>query len=316
MDVPSSPRLPSWPPDGSRPLPAAVPTLRHDDGSLRGRWRRRPPWLVPTVLFLGTCFSTIYAGRLRYGLAGALTYAISVMVILTCHEMGHWLQARRYRVPASLPYFIPMPFSPLGTMGAIIAMRSRISSSKALFDIGISGPLAGLVPTLLMTVIGLRLSTVVDTPPQDLQFFFGTPLLFRLLIEHMFGALEPGQVLLFHPLVRAGWVGMLITALNLLPIGQLDGGHILYALLRERAQKVSLALLIAAVLAVVVGGYYMWLLMLIILIMMGYRHPPTNDPEVPLGWGRVVLGWLTLAFLVLGFTPQPIVFAPPGTFSP
>lgn len=271
---------------------------------------------MPTLLFLATCFSTVYAGQMRYELGGALIYAGSIMLILTFHEMGHWIQAKRYRVPASLPYFIPMPFSPLGTMGAIIAMRSRISSTKALFDIGITGPLAGLVPTVLMTVIGLRLSTVVDQPPQDLQFFFGTPLAFRLLIDSMFGELQPGQVLLFHPLVRAGWVGMLITALNLLPIGQLDGGHILYALLRERAQKVSLALLIGAGFAVIVGGYYMWFLMLVILIMMGYRHPPTSDPEVPLGWPRVVLGWLTLAFLVFGFTPEPIVFVPPGTFGP
>ncbi len=257
--------------------------------------RQRIP-LTPILLFLACCISTF--------LVGGPIYALAVMGILVCHEGGHYVQARRYRVPASLPYFIPMPISPIGTMGAVIAMRGHMGSRKALYDIGISGPLAGLVPTLICCYVGLSWSQVVPLRPGGLQF--NVPLLFNWMEQWFFGPLEANQSIAAHPLAFAGWVGMLITALNLIPIGQLDGGHILYALLRQRAHAVAWILVFAAGAGMVLTQQYGWAPMLLLLMFIGPTHPPTANDDVPLGTGRVILGWLTLAFVIIGFTPSPI----------
>jgi membrane-associated protease RseP (regulator of RpoE activity) len=250
--------------------------------------------MLPAVLFLLTCYTT-------YG-AGGPAYSFALMLTLVCHEFGHYIQARRYRVPASLPYFIPIPAPPLGTMGAVIAMRGEMPNRRALFDIGISGPLAGLVPALIFTVWGLSLSTVVPKQPSGM---LGDPLLFKFLVRQFFGVLPSHQDVLLHPLAYAGWVGVLITSLNLMPIGQLDGGHILYAILRRKAHVVAWALLVGAVTAVVLMHSYQWTVMLLLLAFMGPTHPPTANDEVPLGTPRIVLGWITLAFVIIGFTPRP-----------
>lgn len=258
---------------------------------------RRRVWL-PAVLFLATCVSTF--------LVGGWEYALSLMTILVCHEMGHFLQARRYGVPASLPFFLPMPISPIGTFGAVIGMDSRVGDRKALFDIGISGPLAGLVPTLIFCVIGIQ-QAKVDVIPAGGALQFGEPLLFQFLSWLRFGPLPEGYTVFIGPMAFAGWVGLLITSLNLLPIGQLDGGHILYGLLQRKAHGVATFLLLGAVGAVVAFGYYGWTLMLFLLFLMGPKHPPTANDYVSLGAGRTVLGWLTLAFIPIGFTPTPFI---------
>ena len=229
------------------------------------------------------------------------------MTILLCHEMGHFIQAWRYGVYASLPYFIPMPFSPIGTLGAVIAMEPRMGHRRALFDIGITGPLAGLVPTLIFLVVGLRYSDI--RVPAEGSMLFGDPWLFHFLAERILRPMSPGEEVFTHPMAFAGWVGLLITSLNLIPIGQLDGGHILYALLRRKAHKVATFLLLMATVLVVLNlrALSPWLLMLFLLFMMGPIHPPTADDEEPLGAFRTVLGWLTLAFIVVGFTPTPII---------
>jgi membrane-associated protease RseP (regulator of RpoE activity) len=250
--------------------------------------------MLPVVLFLLTCYTT-------FGVGG-MAYSFALMLTLVCHEFGHYIQARRYRVPASLPYFIPIPAPPLGTMGAVIGMRGEMGDRRALFDIGISGPLAGLVPAMIFTVWGLSLSTVVPKQPSGM---LGDPLLFKFLVRQFFGVLPANQDVLLHPLAYAGWVGVLITSLNLMPIGQLDGGHILYAMLRRKAHVVAWALLVGAVTAVVLMHSYQWTLMLLLLAFMGPSHPPTADDKEPLGTPRVVLGWLTLAFVIIGFTPTP-----------
>lgn len=258
--------------------------------------RRR--WAVPVVLFIATCVSTF--------IANGWIYALAVMTILTAHELGHFFQSVRYRIPASLPFFIPMPFSPIGTLGAIIGMQARIAHARALFDIAITGPLAGLVPTLIFSIVGLRLSTVVSSTGLG-GLELGEPLLFKLLSLLTFGPLPEGQTVLLHPLAFAGWVGLLVTSLNLVPIGQLDGGHILYALIGRRAHAVALVLLGGAMVAVVVGGYWSWVLMILLLVLIGPLHPPTADDQMPLGRARRILGWATLLFLLVGFTPTPIV---------
>ena len=262
---------------------------------------RRPRWLVPAVLYGATCVSTF--------LVGGLEYAVPLMMILTAHELGHFFQALRYRVPASLPYFIPMPFTPVGTMGAVIRMGARMGNRKALFDIAISGPLAGLVLAIAFSVVGLQYSRVGPRVEGRGIWELGEPLIFRLFEYWTFGPLDDAaQTVYRHPVGVAGWVGIFITALNLFPIGQLDGGHILYALLRRRAHVVAVALLLAAVVAVVLLDYKEWLLMVFLLILIGPRHPPTGDDYVELGKARIVLGWLVLLFVVVGFTPTPFVF--------
>jgi membrane-associated protease RseP (regulator of RpoE activity) len=279
---------------------------------------------LPLFLFIATCFSTLFAGSyevglnhwLRYGfgrglidgLTAGLEYAVPVMLILICHEAGHFFQARRYGVYASFPYFIPMPISPLGTFGAVIAMEGRRGDRRALFDIGITGPLAGLVPTLIFCVVGLHLSHVVPVASRPGGLSLGEPYLFTKIAAAVLGSPGPGQQIELHPMAFAGWVGLLITALNLLPIGQLDGGHVLYGLLRTKAHVVASVLLMAAAVAVFVFGYWGWTLMLVLLMLMGPAHPPTANDDVPLGTGRIILGWLALAFIPIGFTPTPFIF--------
>ena len=257
----------------------------------------RPRRLLPLVLFVGTCLSTY--------LTGGLAFSLPLMTILLAHELGHYFQARRYGVPASLPYFLPMPLSPIGTMGAVILMEPGRGNRRTLFDIAISGPLAGLVPALLFCVLGLQWSEVVVIADNQMGLMLGEPPLFKLLVYATFGSLANGQDVILHPVAFAGWVGIFITALNLIPIGQLDGGHILYALLRQRAHLVANALLLAAALAVVLGGYWGWTLMLLLLMWIGPAHPKTANDYVPMGTSRTVLGWVSLFFVPLGFTPMP-----------
>lgn len=298
--------------------------------------QRPPSRLTPLVLFCLTCFTTLAAGtayagnslvtlkaigflfvngRLPHGTTLAtiadglfigFQYAGPLMLILLCHEMGHYIQACRNRIPASLPYFIPIPFGFLGTMGAVIGMRANLGDRRSLFDIGISGPLAGLVPTLIFLFVGLHFSEVAIVQPGQLRF--GTPLLMQWIIDFKFGAIAAGYDVQLHPMAFAAWVGLLITSLNLIPIGQLDGGHILHALMPRSSAFVARTLLFSAVFASYYFGYPAWALMIVLLFLMGPKHPPTADDRTPIGPFRVVLGWLTLAFILIGFTPMPIQF--------
>ncbi len=282
-----------------------VPEPPPQELPVRRVFRRRVR--LPALLFIATCLSTLLAGCLGFGWSEGWKYALPLMTILICHEAGHFLQARRYGVYASFPYFIPMPISPLGTFGAVIVMEPRMGHRRALFDIGITGPLAGLVPTLVFCVIGLHLSTIAEVQPGAQRY--GDPLLLKYLAELKFGPIPEGHDIRLNPILFAGWVGLLITALNLMPIGQLDGGHVLYALLRKRAHHVASFLLLAAVVAVIWQWkeLFLWTPMLFLLALMGPVHPPTANDGVPLGAGRVVLGWLTLAFIPIGFTPWPFI---------
>ncbi|MFQ5731976.1 MAG: site-2 protease family protein [Planctomycetaceae bacterium] len=300
-------------------------------------------------LFLATCATTFFVGAMMSDkedtlyrvLQNGLTYSAAVMLILTAHEMGHYLQARRYGVPASLPYFIPMPLPPLGTMGAVIIQgvevidddetdavdqprlnpseeprakparkRRRIiclADRKQMFDIAISGPLAGLVFALPILYLGVSRATVAAASGDPGGFILGEPLIFQWIAAWAQPDLGARDVLTIGPLGMAGWVGILITALNLIPIGQLDGGHILYTLIGKRAHYVATALLIGATVYLIATRSEAYILMVILLFLMGPRHPPTRDDAVPLGTFRIILGWLTLAFIFIGFTPTPII---------
>jgi membrane-associated protease RseP (regulator of RpoE activity) len=246
----------------------------------------------------------------RQTLLNGLSYSMAVIAILGAHEMGHYLQACRYRVPASLPLFIPMPFSPVGTMGAVIVQQAGVANRKSLFDIAISGPLAGLIVALPLSWWGIQQSEVIQVPPNSVGWT--NPLVFEWMVGWIKQPLQPGQDIELNPILFAGWVGIFITGLNLVPIGQLDGGHILYCLLGKRAHLVARLLFIGAIAFVVFQvsqgheKYLGWTVMLLLVGFMGTRHPPTADDHVPLGLPRVLLGWLTLAFIVVSFVSSPM----------
>lgn len=255
-------------------------------------------WTLFVLLFGATILSTMF----RAGPA----YAAWLLVILFCHEMGHYLTARHYRVRTSLPLFLPFPISAFGTFGAIILLRQRIRTRRILFDIGIAGPLAGIPAALGATVWGVGHSRVVDAAGfhSDASLQLGSSLLFGAVERFYFPNLGDGQDILLHPVAFAGWAGLFLTSLNLLPIGQLDGGHILYGLLGGRARVVSWFLAVA----IAVAGYWFpgWWVLLAFLLFTRLRHPSTDDERVPLGQRRVVLGVFALVFFVLTFIPRPI----------
>ncbi|MCS7306863.1 MAG: site-2 protease family protein [Thermoguttaceae bacterium] len=289
-------------------------------------------WIVAGLLFGATCLTTFLAGLsmapesglvlehwlkkqvvptelLRQMLWSAGSYALAVMIILTLHEAGHYLQARRYGVRVSLPYFIPMPLTPIGTLGAVIAMDARVPNRKVLFDIGVTGPLAGLIPTFICCVWGMQQARYA-LPGQD-AMIFGDPLLFHWLAAWLLGPRPEGHEILLNPILFAGWVGLLITSLNLLPVGQLDGGHILYALVGSKARAVAWTVLlgVTALVFYTLIRYHNpgWSLMVILLYLIGPGHPPTYQDNLPIGPFRTVLGWLMLAFVVIGLTPMPVI---------
>lgn len=235
-------------------------------------------------------------------LLGGLPFSLTLIGILLAHEFGHFFAARYYRVNATLPFFLPAP-TLIGTLGAFIRIRSVILSKRILFDIGIAGPLAGFAALLLPLIAGISLSKVVPGIVARGDLVFGTPLLFHLIERLQFPGVATGNLYL-HPVARAAWVGVLATALNLLPIGQLDGGHILYALLGERTKYLSwmfVAILIP------MGYFYAhsWWVWAVLLFFFGMRHPRIVDPN-PIGGLRTWLAVLALIILVLSFTPAPV----------
>jgi Zn-dependent protease len=268
-----------------------------------------PILLLPLALLSQDIFRQLAISLPARAIDG-LVYSGSVMAILGAHELGHYFQARRNRVPASLPMFIPFPINPFGTMGAVIFQQSGVANRKSMFDIAISGPLAGLVISLPVAYYGILESRVVEITQPGAAF--GDPLLLKWMYAAVHGPIPAGSDVTLNPLLFAGWVGVFITALNLIPIGQLDGGHILYCLIGQRAHFVARALFwgAAAIVAYSVifgsGQFVVWSLMLFLIWMFGTRHPPTANDRMALGPVRVVLGWLTLMFVFIGLTPTPM----------
>ncbi|MFQ5901761.1 MAG: site-2 protease family protein, partial [Thermodesulfobacteriota bacterium] len=224
--------------------------------------------------------------------------------ILLTHEMGHFLASKKHGVDATLPYFIPAPTF-LGTFGAFIKMRSPILNKNALIDIGASGPLAGFVVSIIVTFFGLKLSTITSATMQE-GMKLGSPIVFHIISLLSIGSIPENQDILLHPMAFAGWIGFLVTSLNLLPIGQLDGGHVVYAIIGKKHRAISIAMLF---LLVFFGlyGWPGWLIWAFIVSLLGTSHPPIMDTSYTLDRRRKMVGWGTLLVFILTFTPMPIL---------
>ena len=241
-------------------------------------------------------------------LGRGLWYSATILAILGCHEMGHYLACRYYDVDASLPFFIPFPISLTGTLGAFIRIREPIPTKRILFDIGIAGPLAGFAVAVPALVAGLAWSHIVALPADFTGVELGEPLLFQLVARLLWGPLSDGFTLNLHPVAFAAWFGLLATALNLFPVAQLDGGHISYAVLGRKSIWVTYAMVaIAVCLTWYSLSWAVWTgLMVLMLWRMGPHHPPTFDEHIPLDRTRLVLAGVAALIFVLCFTPAPI----------
>lgn len=249
---------------------------------------------------LGTAWSTGQWAAVIPALASGLPFAGTLLFILGVHEMGHYVAARLHGAQVTLPYFIPVPFIGLGTFGAFIQLKSPVENRKALFDVGVAGPLAGFVVALPLMVLGLLQSQVVQRTGLS---FFGTSLLLRGLVA-VFVPHAANQALQLSPMAIAAWFGLLVTGLNLLPMGQLDGGHVTYAMLGRYARPIAL---VSFAILVVMGLtlWQGWLIWALFALITGLQHPQPLNDITPLDWGRRLVGLLTLGLFILLITPRP-----------
>lgn len=235
-------------------------------------------------------------------------YSLTILAILGTHEFGHYFACRYYQLDATLPYFLPAPLPLTGTVGAVIRIREPIRNKPMLFDIGAAGPIAGFIVAVPALFVGLSLSRLVVLPDDFVGMSLGEPMLFQFATSVIWGDIPEGYTINLHPMALAAWIGLLITALNLFPIGQLDGGHIAYAALGARATSLSLVtagLIIG--LAFFSSSWILWaILMVTMLIFLGPRHPKIPDEHIPLDPTRRWLAIATAVIFVLCFTPAPI----------
>ena len=233
-----------------------------------------------------------------------LPFSLTLLTILLAHEFGHYFACVYYRIDASLPYFLPAPTF-TGTLGAFIRIRAPIYSKRVLFDVGVAGPIAGFVFLMPALAIGLAFSKIIPGINHQGAFAFGTPALLWLLERAVFPGVPSADIYL-HPVARAAWIGILATALNLLPIGQLDGGHIVYSMVGDRHKLMSR---VFAALLVPIGIFFWsgWLVWAVLLLLFGMRHPAIYDPS-ELGPGRTRLAWLSLVIFLVCFTLAPISY--------
>jgi len=235
-------------------------------------------------------------------------FAAWFLAILLFHEFGHFIAARRRKIDTSWPYFIPAPTflgvpSILGTFGAFIQLRSPIRDRRALFDMAAAGPIAGFIVAVVALFVGLSHSTIAG-PGTAGGLKLGESLLFRGIAAIVLPSIGPEQDIVLSPVAYAGWAGLLVTMFNLMPIGQLDGGHIAYALIGRRQRYGAFAVMIA--LLVLSFWWPGWLFLVAIGFLMRPKHPPTLVDDIPLGRRRIALGWVSMAIFVLTFVPIPI----------
>jgi membrane-associated protease RseP (regulator of RpoE activity) len=274
-------------------------------------------WLA-LLLFALTLLSTFTVGGLQIeegrwfiNVAHGLMFSGALVGILLAHELGHFLAARQLGVTVSYPFFIPFPLSLIGTMGAFIQMKEPPPNRSALFTIAVAGPLAGLVLAVPLTLVGLMLSTVEPLPTEGGYILEGNNLLYGALKWLVFGQWLPsgGMDVMLHPIAFAGWVGMLVTALNLLPAGQLDGGHIIFGMFGRRVgQRITYGVIgVLILLGFVWNGWWIWSVM---IFFLANRHAPILNDVTPIGPKQRLLAIVMLIVFALIFTPLPLVEVP------
>jgi membrane-associated protease RseP (regulator of RpoE activity) len=285
---------------------------------------------LPVILFLLTCVSTFVAGACRWApdqllvftsdplpfrrsvllfWREGLAYMFWMLLTLFFHEMGHFLATLYYRIPASFPYFLPLPITPIGTMGAVIRMDNRDADRRQMFDIGIAGPLAGLVvaiPLLFYGAARLELSLPATGP-----YSVDLPTAIRWIVQYTRPAGYEGvtsiNVHQLNPWFMAGWVGVLVTALNMMPVSQLDGGHVTYTLFGRRAHWLARAFMVCVIGWMLYTSQFQMMLMVVLILLIGVDHPPTANDRVPLGPVRFALGLASLSIPFLFLTTTPII---------
>lgn len=294
---------------------------------------KKPRTAINVVLFFLTVLSTTIAGALLEGaplfrhwnivveglrfpvsiplpilgnwhfLAKGFPFSLALIAILSAHEMSHYFASKRYGINVSLPYFIPAP-TIFGTFGAIIKIRSPLTDRKAIFDIGLAGPLAGAIIAMPVLYIGLKMSCIKMMPRVSGEVL-GSSILLNFMVRFALGNLPPYYQISLHPVASAAWVGLLVTSLNLMPVGQLDGGHISYALLGEKAKGLGSAFIIGLII-LAVFVWPVWLVWATVLYFMGVKHPAPLNPYVRLDLKRKLLGILAFFLFIITFTPIPI----------
>jgi membrane-associated protease RseP (regulator of RpoE activity) len=287
-------------------------------------------WPLNLLLFVLTVLTTTWAGAYWNGIdplqmatepgggpaaflaamRTGLPFALSLLAILTCHEFGHYFAARRYGLDTTLPFYIPIPpfISPIGTLGAVIKLKTPLYNRRILMDVGAAGPLAGAVvalPILAYGILHAPIAPAISGP----AYVFNEPLLFTALERLLRPDIPPHGDIVATSTVLAGWIGLFVTALNLLPVGQLDGGHVVYALLGRGQHVVGLVTVIAlAGLGWLWNGWWMWVLLILFLVRV--KHPPVLDLDLPLDRKRQVIGWITMALFLLCIHPVPFAVRP------
>jgi membrane-associated protease RseP (regulator of RpoE activity) len=329
----------SSPPPGNSPIETDPPRIAAYVEPVRvGAPPAMPPLRIPRLnrlLFSLTLLTTTIAGADAAGasisifhpldmllsLPAGLSFSIPLMAILLAHEMGHFLTARRYGVDSSLPYFIPVllpwPVS-IGTFGAFIRMRSLPRSRRAMFDIGAAGPWAGFAVALVAIIAGLRLSPVTPLDNSLGGIELGNSIIFWSVARVVLGV-DPDSVNVnLHPMAYAGWIGLFVTTLNLLPVGQLDGGHIVYSLFGPRWHRVISRYVWLGCLLMVIAPKLLhlvywpgWILWFVLILVLGLGHPATQDADTPLVGQRRLAAWATVLLFIVTFTPVPFSFVEP-----
>ena len=270
---------------------------------------------IHVLLFLATLFTTTLAGSFQAGvnplddwslLARGLPFSMTLMGILLVHEMGHFVMSRVHGVAATPPYFIPGPPFLVGTFGAFIKMHTP-TNRKALFDVGAAGPWAGFVVAIPAVFYGLSLSEVRPLATTAGGLELGDSLVFRWLTHLALGVSASDVTILLHPIALAGWFGLFVTFLNLLPVGQLDGGHVVYALLGRRHRWVARAGLLT-IIGLAFLGWHGWVMWAVLVTVLGLDHPPTID-DTPLDPVRQVAAWLTIGLFAITFMPVPLTIS-------
>ena len=275
----------------------------------RFRAVKKERWIINLALFIITLCTTTLAGAVYNenmidSILSGLPYSLTLMTILGVHEFGHYFAARRFGVKATLPYFIPFP-SIVGTMGAVIKTKSPIPHRRALFYIGVMGPIPGFVASLAAVIIGIMLSEIQPLPPAEgITPVFGDSILFGFIVHLFHGEIPAGFDIALHPFAWAGWIGFLVTSLNLIPIGQLDGGHILYSLVGRKQVYIGwISLAGLVILTFIWPGWGVWVVLTLFMLMVAHPKIPQTEE---LSLKEKAAGWFCMVIFILTFIPVPV----------